>query len=86
MISADSVLIYYLSDSNNETNDGMTCCYYIAEKFAQIELRKNIKLLNKKLAKEDSISFSKAERNWKTYYDAEVDFIQGAFIAYANFV
>src|SRR4029079_2353230 len=64
----------------------MTCCYYIAEKFAQIELRKNIKLLNKKLAKEDSISFSKAERNWKTYYDAEVDFIQGAFIAYANFV
>lgn len=86
LISADSVLIYYLSDSSNETNNAMACCYYLAEKYAEIELRKNIKLLYKKLEKEDSISFSKAQRNWKAYYDSEGDFIQGAFIAYANFV
>jgi hypothetical protein len=86
LISADSVLIYYLSDSDNETNYAMPCCYYLAAKYAQIELRKNIRLLYKKLEKEDSISFSKAQRNWNTFYDAESDFIHGAFIAYTNFV
>jgi hypothetical protein len=86
LISADSVLIYYLSDSSNDTNYGMPCCYYLAGKYAQIELRRNVKLLYKKLEKEDSISFSKAQGNWKTYYNAEVDFIKGAFIGYANFV
>jgi len=83
-ISADSVLIYYLSDSNNESNLAMPCCYYLATKYAKAELRKNIKLLYKKLEKQDSLSFSKAQRRWEMYYDAEIEFINGAFIAYAN--
>jgi len=84
-ISADSVLIYYLSDSDNESNLTMPCCYYLATKYAKTELRKNVRFLYKKLEKEDSLSFSKAQRHWETYYDAETDFINGAFIAYANF-
>lgn len=84
-ISADSVLIYYLSDSNNGSNLAMPCCYNLATKYAKTELRKNIKLLYKELEKEDSVSFSKAQRHWETYFDAETAFINGAFIAYANF-
>src|SRR5258705_3334954 len=57
LIKADSVLIFYLSNGENETNYGMPCCYYLAEKYAQVELKRNLKLLYKKLEKQDSIKF-----------------------------
>ena len=41
VIEADSVLIFYFSNSENETNYGMPCCYYLAEEYAQLELKKN---------------------------------------------
>src|SRR5258705_12388835 len=34
-IKADSVLIFYFSNSENETNFGMPCCYFLAEEYAQ---------------------------------------------------
>ena len=85
VIKADSVLIFYLSNSENQTNYGMPCCYYLAENYAQIELRRNLKILYKKLEKEDSLSFYKAQKAWQLYYKSESDFINGAFVGYANF-
>jgi uncharacterized protein YecT (DUF1311 family) len=85
LIKADSVLICYLSNPDNQTNFAMPCCYFLAEDYAKLELKKNLKILYKKLEKEDSISFSKAQRAWQIYYKAEWEFISGAFIGYANF-
>jgi len=84
-ILADSVLIFYFSNPENETNYGMPCCYYLAEEYAQLELKRNLKILYKKLEKEDSLTFYKAQKAWQLYYDAESGFIQGAFVGYANF-
>ncbi len=85
LIKADSVLIFYLSNSENETNYGMPCCYFLAEKYAQIELKKTLKLLYKKLEKEDPINFNKAQKAWQVFYNNEWVFLKNAFIAYANF-
>ena len=85
VIKADSVLIFYFSNPENETNYGMPCCYYLAEEYAQLELKRNLKMLYKKLEKEDSITFYKAQKAWQQYYKAESDFIHGAFVGYANF-
>jgi hypothetical protein len=85
LIKADSVLIYYLSNPDNETNYGMPCCYYLAEKYAQLELKRNLKILYKRLEKEDSINFSKAQQAWQIFYKAEWEFLCRAFIAYSNF-
>src|ERR1051325_7034763 len=57
-IEADSVLIYYFSNSENETNYGMPCCYLLATKFAEAELDKHLKILNRKLEKKDADYFS----------------------------
>ena len=85
VIKADSVLIFYFSNSENETNYGMPCCYYLAEEYAQKELKRNLKILYKKLEKEDSLNFSKAQKAWQQYYKAESGFIHAAFMGYANF-
>jgi len=85
LIKADSVLIYFLANPANETNYAMPCCYYLAEKYAQVELKRDLKILYKKLEKEDSISFSKAQQAWQVYYKAEWEFLRGAFIGYSNF-
>ena len=85
LIKADSVLIFYFSNSENETNYGMPCCYYLAEEYAQSELKRNLKILYKKLEKDDSINFSKAQKAWQLYYKTESGFIHAAFVGYANF-
>lgn len=85
VIQADSVLIFYFSNPENETNYGMPCCYYLAEEYAQLELKRNLKMLYKKLEKEDSLTFYKAQKAWQLYYKAESEFIRGAFVGYANF-
>ena len=85
IIQADSVLIFYFSNPENETNYGMPCCYYLAEEYAQLELKRNLKILYKKLEKEDSLTFYKAQKAWQLYYRSESGFIQGAFVGYANF-
>ena len=48
VIKADSVLIFYFSNPENETNYGMPCCYYLAEKYAQVELKRAIILTARK--------------------------------------
>jgi hypothetical protein len=83
-IQADSVLIYYFSNQDNETNYGMPCCYYLADKYAQTELAEYLKILTAKLEKDDAINFSKAQQAWQSYYESEWDFLRQAFIAYAN--
>jgi hypothetical protein len=85
VIKADSVLIFYFSNSENETNYGMPCCYYLAEEYAQLELKRNLKILYKNLDKEDSLTFSKAQIAWQQYYKAESGFMHSAFVGYANF-
>jgi uncharacterized protein YecT (DUF1311 family) len=85
VIKSDSVLIYYFSNKENETNYGMPCCYFVADKYAKTELDANLKLLYKKLEKQDSINFQKAQQAWQAYYDNEWEFLRQAFIAYANF-
>ena len=84
-IKADSVLIFYFSNSKNETNYGMPCCYFLAEKYAQKELAENIRMLYKKLQKQDSIYFRKAQQAWQVYYNKEWEFLRQAFISYANY-
>lgn len=84
-IKADSILIFYFSNPQNETNYGMPCCYFLAEKYAQKELAENIRILYKKLEKQDSINFRKAQQAWQAYYDKEWDFLRQAFIAYTNY-
>ncbi len=83
-IKADSVLIYYFSNQDNETNYGMPCCYYLADKYAQTELAYYLKILTAKLEKDDSVNFLKAQQTWQMYYESEWDFLRQAFIAYAN--
>ena len=85
VIKADSVLIFYFSNPENETNYGMPCCYYLAEEYAQLELKRNLKILYKKLEKEDSVNFSKAQKAWQLFYKTESAFIHSAFMGYANF-
>ena len=63
----------------------MPCCYDLAEKFAKTELKRNLKILYKKLEKQDSINFCKAQKAWQAYYNNEWEFLRQAFIAYANF-
>ena len=84
-IKADSILIFYFSNSENETNYGMPCCYFLAEKYAQKELAEIIRMLYKKLEKQDSINFRKAQQAWQVYYNKEWDFLKQAFISYANY-
>lgn len=84
LIKADSVLIYYLYNAYNETNYGMPCCYYLAEKYAKLELAGKLKILYGKLEPEDSTNFSKAQNSWQVYYDNEWEFLRQSFIAYAN--
>lgn len=83
-IKSDSVLIYYFSNNNNETNYGMPCCYYLADKYAQKELIYYLKILYNKLEKDDSAIFLKAQQAWQTYYECEWEFLRNTFIAYAN--
>ena len=85
LIKADSVLIFYFSNDENSTNYAMPCCYHLAEKFAQTELKRNLEILYKKLEKQDSINFYKAQKAWQAYYNVEWEFLRQAFIAYANF-
>lgn len=85
LIKADSVLIFYLSNPANETNYGMPCCYYLAGKYAALELKKNLKLLYKQLEKEDVLSFRQAQKAWQAYYRAESEFMKGALVGYSNF-
>ncbi|MBX3165700.1 MAG: hypothetical protein KF900_14585 [Bacteroidetes bacterium] len=83
-IKADSVLIYYLSNSKNETNYGMPCCYFNAEKFANEELAERLKLLYSKLEKSDAENFKQSQSAWEKYYFLEWEFIRQAFVGYAN--
>jgi hypothetical protein len=85
VIKADSILIFYFSNSENETNYGMPCCYYLAEQYAQSELKINLKILYKILEKDDSLNFYKAQKAWQLYYKTESEFIRAAFVGYANF-
>ena len=85
VIKADSVLIYYLSNSDNETNYAMPCCYFLAEQFAQTELKENLTILYSKLEKEDSANLHVAQKEWQSFYDTEWTFIKTAFVGYANF-
>lgn len=84
-ITADSVLIFYITNEENETNYGLPCCYFFAEQYAQTELKNVLKLFYSKLEKEDSLYFSSAQLAWQHYYDAEQEFLRKAFVAYANF-
>ncbi len=84
LIIADSVLIFYLSNEENETNYAMPCCYFLAEKYAETELKRNLNILYKKLEKQDSINFYKAQKAWQAYYNTEWEFLRQAFVAYAN--
>jgi uncharacterized protein YecT (DUF1311 family) len=84
IIKADSVLIYYLSNSDNETNYAMPCCYFLAEHFAQTELKENLTILYAKLEKEDSANLYNAQKAWQNFYDTEWTFIKTAFVGYAN--
>lgn len=70
-ITADSVLIFYITNEENETNYGLPCCYFFAEQYAQTELKNVLKLFYSKLEKEDSLYFSSAQLAWQHYYDAE---------------
>lgn len=63
----------------------MPCCYFLAKEYAQLELKRNLKILYKKLEKEDLLSFYKAQKAWQLYYKAEWEFIRGAFVGYTNF-
>lgn len=83
-IKADSVLIYYFSNSKNETNYGMPCCYYLAEKYAQRELKDRLAFLYQKLVKTDVSNFKIAQENWQKYYESEWKFISEAFVGYSN--
>jgi hypothetical protein len=83
-IKADSILIFYFSNTQNETNYGMPCCYYLADKYAQTELADYLNVLYKSLEKIDSANFVKAQQAWQTYYESEWEFLRHAFIAYAN--
>ena len=84
-IAADSVLIYYITNEDNETNSsGISCCYYLADKFAQTELTDILKSLYSNLEKEDSLNFQKAQQAWQTYYENEWEFLRQAFVGYAN--
>ena len=83
-IKADSVLISYFNNSDNETNYGMPCCYYLAEIFAQRELREKVKILNLYLEKEDLNNFTNTQKEWQKYYESEWEFLRNAFIAYSN--
>lgn len=85
VIKADSVLIYYLSNSDNETNYVMPCCYFLTEQFAQTELKENLAILYSKLEKEDSANLYVAQKAWQNFYDNERSFINTAFVGYANF-
>lgn len=84
-ITADSVLIFYITNEENETNYGFPCCYFLAEQFAQTELKKTLKMFYSKLEKEDSLNFYSAQLAWQHYYDTEWKFLKEAFVAYANF-
>lgn len=84
LIKADSVLIYYFSNKENETNYGMPCSFYLGRIYAQKELKHYLNILYSKLEKQDSINFYTAQQAWQFYYNSELEFLSHAFIAYAN--
>ncbi len=85
LIKADSVLISYFSHPENVTNYGMPCCYFLATKYAEIELENLIDTLNKNLGKVDAVNFEKSQASWREFYKNEREFINHAFLGYANY-
>ena len=83
-ISADSVLIYYLSNKSNQTNYGMSCSFYQAVKFAETELINTLDLLYSKLEEADAVNLKLAQSRWQIYYDSEAEFQKQAIVGYAN--
>ena len=84
-IQADSLLINLLSDTENETTEGMANSYDEASEYAETELKMMLIILFNNLEKEDSSKLYISQNNWRLFYKSESEYLENTFVAYSNF-